>query len=170
MNDPDVQNIFNLIGGTSQESSDPDVENILKLTSQSVSTPQAPKDGWEEFKEKAKKISQEQDYPLSVLLGQATLESARGTSNFAKNRKNYFGYMAYDANPNMARTYGTTEESIMDYINLIKNTPRYSKAYQQYLKDRNPIALLQAIKGAGYATDPNYVTKILSMPEFKENI
>lgn len=135
-----------------------------------ASSPTSTGNSWDSFTQTATALAKEHNFPLSVLLGQAALESARGTSNFAKDRNNYFGYMAYDANPGMAKSYQNPSQSIMDYINLIENTPRYAGAYQSYLKDKNPLTLLQGIKSAGYATDPNYVTKIVSMPEFQQNI
>ena len=127
-------------------------------------------DPWSNFTQSAKKIAAENNYPVSVLLGQAALESGKGTSNYAKNRNNYFGYMAYDSNPDMAKSYNTPEESIQDYINLIKNNPRYSWAYNQYLQDKDPYKLIAGIKASGYATDPNYVQQVTSLPEFLNNL
>jgi len=121
---------------------------------------------WDSFKKVASEIAGQENYPVNVLLGQAALETARGTSTFAKQRNNYFGMKAYDSNPDNATKYNSPEQSIKDYINLIKNTPRYAGAYQQYLKDKNSLKLLQGIRAAGYATDPNYVKKVASMPEF----
>jgi len=128
----------------------------------------APSDNsWSNFEQTATPIAAASDYPLSVLLGQAALESARGTSNFAQSRNNYFGMDAYDSNPDAAKGYATPQASIEDYINLIKNDPRYTQAWH----DRsNPKQMIQDIKDAGYATDPNYVSSVESTPEFQSNL
>lgn len=164
--DADVQNIQSLLGqGETQPIQvDDDVKNITTLLGNK------PKTGWEGFTDTAKKIAKETDFPASVMLGQASLETGRGTSNFAKNRNNYFGYKAYDSNPDAASSYNAPDQSIRDYVNLIENNPRYSWAYKQYLQDRDPYKLINAIRQSGYATDPNYVQKVISTPEFQQNL
>jgi len=102
-------------------------------------------------------------------LGQAALETGKGTSVLAKTRNNYFGMNAVDSDPNKAFSYNSPSQSITDYINLIKYNPRYKAAYDQYVQDRDPLKLLQGIKNSGYATDPEYVTKVASLPEFQQN-
>ncbi len=148
----DNQTVDSILGTTSSDSSN--VDSILYPNS------------WNQFKQTATQMANNENFPASVLLGQAALESGHGTSSFAKNRNNYFGYQAYDSNPNAAKAYQSPEQSIQDYIDLIKNTPRYRWAYQNYLIDHDPVKLLQGIKSSGYATDPNYVNKVESMPEF----
>lgn len=129
-------------------------------TSSQVSNP------WDSFQQKAKNIVKQRGLPDSVtpaMLGQAAIESARGTSNFAKNRNNYFGYQAYDSDPNKAKGYGTPEESINDYLDLIMSY----KGVPEAIKSGDPQAVIKAIKANGYATDPNYVNKVMSTPEFQ---
>lgn len=130
--------------------------------------PPASSDPWQNFLNTAQPIAEKSNFPMSVLAGQAALETGRGTSQMAKNKNNYFGFMAYDSNPGAARSYSDPSQSINDYINLIQNDPRYAKAWNNYLVTRDPVQLIQGIKAAGYATDPNYVSKILSEPEFKQ--
>lgn len=122
---------------------------------------------WTEFVKRANRISEEMDYPLSVLLGQAALESARGTSHYAQTRHNFFGIGAYDSNPDQAFSYEDLDAGIRGYISLISNDKRYAEAYS--LKDK-PYEMIQAIKNAGYATDPYYVSKVINLPEFIENL
>lgn len=162
----DVQNINQLLGASSG-SNDPDVDSINSLVGELPQTQS--QDPWGSFKQSATQISGEKNFPSNVLLGQAALESGRGTSNFAKNRNNYFGYEAYDSNPDAAKGYKTPQDSINDYIELIENTPRYAWAYQEYLKDHSSENLIHNIKLSGYATDPNYAEKVMSTPEFKED-
>lgn len=121
---------------------------------------------WEEFQSIAKTIAEEEDYPYAVLIGQAALETGRGRSHFAMTRFNYFGIAAYDSNPNAAHSYSSVEEGIRAYISLIKTAPRYQRAWSQ---KHNPVAMVKAIKAAGYASDPLYVEKVTGMPEFQGN-
>lgn len=120
---------------------------------------------WGDFVNTAKDIAAKEGFPLSVLLGQAALESGRGTSQFAKDRNNYFGYQAYDNNPNAAASFSTPAQGIQAYINLIKNDPRYAQAWNN--RD-NPVKMVQAIKQAGYASDPQYIQKVIGTPEFQQ--
>lgn len=127
-------------------------------------------DTWDTFTQKAKKIAKERGYPVSVLLGQAALESAHGSSNFARERNNYFGYNAVDSDPNRATFYQTPEDSINAYINLIQDPSFvYSKAWQQYQIDHDPVKLIQGIKAAGYATSPNYAQNVINTDAFQQN-
>jgi flagellum-specific peptidoglycan hydrolase FlgJ len=167
-----IQNIFgggNNAGVNNITSAEQQVQSIFGGNSpetQTTNPPSTSNSSWDDFKQTASKIASDENYPINVLLAQAALETAHGTSSFAKNRNNYFGMKAYDSNPDNATDYNTPEESIKDYINLIKNTPRYAGYYQEYLKDHDSLKLLRGIKAAGYATDPNYVNKITSLPEF----
>lgn len=120
---------------------------------------------WQDVVNRGVQIAQEYGIHPAVLLGQMAIETGRGTSNFAKNRNNYFGYQAYDSNPDMAKRYTSPEESIRDYARLISTTPRYAQAYAVR---NNPVQMIQEIKKAGYATDPNYVSKVMGTPEFRQ--
>jgi flagellar protein FlgJ len=55
------------------------------------------------------------------------------------------------------RAYDSLEESLEDYVNFLQDNPRYEQALEQA---ENPVAYLQALQRAGYATDPNYAEKI----------
>lgn len=55
------------------------------------------------------------------------------------------------------RTYNNFSESFDDYVKLVMNSERYAPARAQA---QNPKAFMQALQGAGYATDPNYAQKI----------
>jgi flagellum-specific peptidoglycan hydrolase FlgJ len=79
------------------------------------------------------------------------------------------------------RTYSDMKESFIDYAKFLAiENPRYREAFQ-YAKDinprpsyypkdyspenANPKRFLEAIIGAGYATDPIYVDKVASVWE-----
>ena len=57
------------------------------------------------------------------------------------------------------RAYNSIQESVADYFNLICTSSRYRKA----LTTNTPKECIQAIKDGGYATDPNYVNKIMNI-------
>jgi flagellum-specific peptidoglycan hydrolase FlgJ len=163
--DPDAQSIMQVLGNATPGSpTDPDVNSISQILSQE---PPKATTGWGGFVDTAKKIADANNFPASVLLGQSAEETGHGTSDFAKGRNNYFGYQAYDSNPDAAKKYSTPEQSIKDYISLIKDNPRYSWAYQNYLKDHDASNLVKNIWMSGYASDPNYVSKVESQPEFQ---
>lgn len=55
------------------------------------------------------------------LMGLACLESAYGTSNYAKNRNNLVGWGAYDSNPNNAKYFNSKEECILYVAEKLKS-------------------------------------------------
>lgn len=55
------------------------------------------------------------------------------------------------------RAYDGYGESFEDYVDFLKSNPRYGDAITQAKGD---IAFTKALQGAGYATDPDYASKI----------
>lgn len=133
---------------------------------------------WNDFVSVATKVAEAEGYPVAVLLAQAALETGRNVSspgnNFfgikgqgnagTQNLKTWedYGQGRVDVNANFA-AYKTPEDSVRAYIDLIKRN--YPKAWA--LRD-NPVEMVKAIKAGGYATDPAYVAKVTSTPEFKK--
>lgn len=58
------------------------------------------------------------------------------------------------------RAYASPSASFDDYVNFLRENPRYGEALQQ---TRNPEAFARALQEAGYATDPNYANKITAL-------
>ncbi|WP_262354533.1 flagellar assembly peptidoglycan hydrolase FlgJ, partial [Bordetella pertussis] len=58
------------------------------------------------------------------------------------------------------RAYSSYEESFSDYARLIGNSPRYEAAVTQA---GNEIEAARRIQEAGYATDPRYAEKLISI-------
>ncbi len=58
------------------------------------------------------------------------------------------------------RSYGSYQESFQDYVNFIKNNPRYHNALQHA---GNGERYLQELQRAGYATDPSYARKVMGI-------
>ena len=55
------------------------------------------------------------------------------------------------------RAYDSYEDSFKDYARLITQTPRYAQASQQ---TGSSLAFATGLQKAGYATDPNYASKL----------
>jgi len=115
----------------------------------------------------------------SVAIAQAALESAWGTSGLTTKYNNLFGIkgsysgnaasmatwevyggITYNITANF-RAYPSWETSIKDYGSFLNVNGRYKKA----LGLTNYKDQIKAIHEAGYATDPNYQSKIISIIE-----
>ncbi len=95
-----------------------------------------------------------------LIFQQANLESAYGTSSYAKNRKNVFGWRAVDSNPDLAESYKNIGEAIA--IHMDKQIAGYMK-----VDDWRHFGPSFGNKSAGitvsYASDPYYGIKIAGM-------
>lgn len=58
------------------------------------------------------------------------------------------------------RSYGSFTDSLNDYVSFLQDNPRYRQALN---KVDDPQQYFEAIQQAGYATDPNYADKIMSV-------
>ncbi len=58
------------------------------------------------------------------------------------------------------RVYATPAQSLADYAEFIKNSPRYQQALRHAGDDQ---AYIRGIHDAGYATDPRYADKIIGI-------
>jgi flagellar protein FlgJ len=119
-----------------------------------------------------------------VLLAQSALESGWGRRVIrganGSNSHNLFGIKAHGGWTGRRVTVGTLEyengvpqrqkaafrsyssyaESYLDYADFIRGQPRYSEALK---KTHDPVAYMRAIQSAGYATDPHYAAKVISI-------
>jgi flagellar protein FlgJ len=57
------------------------------------------------------------------------------------------------------RAYGSYAEAMNDYAQLLTSNPRYADV----LGAREPARFAQALQSAGFATDPNYASKLMSV-------
>jgi len=55
------------------------------------------------------------------------------------------------------RAYGSIEESVNDFANLLKNSPRFARAAAA---GQDAQAYIASIGQSGYATDPDYANKL----------
>lgn len=115
----------------------------------------------------------------SVILAQSALESNFGNSELSKKYNNYFGIKAtsksdyvemntsefYDDEEKILkksfRVYKSKSESFKDYGTLISKAGRYEKVRDA----QNPYDAAKALQKSGYATDPSYAEKIISIIE-----
>ncbi|WMC11344.1 flagellar assembly peptidoglycan hydrolase FlgJ [Oceanimonas pelagia] len=58
------------------------------------------------------------------------------------------------------RTYASFNDSFNDYVQFLNDNPRYGDALQQ---TGSPRQYFQALQQAGYATDPNYASKLAAV-------
>ena len=116
----------------------------------------------------AVQLSSEYGIPWEAVMAQGILESAAGTSRYARERNNFFGINAVDSNPDNATYYSSPAEGWKGYYEFIKNNPRYAAA-GAFNYPNDPYGYIQAIKNAGYATDPNYVAKVSSLIKAIQN-
>ena len=131
----------------------------------------------------AMQASRTSGIPPQLMLGQAALESGWGKREIrmadGSNSFNLFGIKANEGwNGKVAevmtteykngvaykqvekfRAYSSYTEAFQDYASLISNNPRYAEVLQQ--DDLNGMA--QAIQKAGYATDPGYADRLVSI-------
>nr|WP_221381254.1 sporangiospore maturation cell wall hydrolase GsmA [Actinoplanes polyasparticus] len=123
--------------------------------------------------------------PASVTIAQAILESGWGRSGLASVDRNYFGIKCQNGRYGTLangchdyrtqectkagscftttatfRTYASMAHSFRDHGNFLKVNPRYAPAFN-YTKNAN--AFIWNVWKAGYATDPNYYTKVTTL-------
>ena len=113
--------------------------------------------------------------PASITLAQGLLESGMGIGYLAKNANNHFGikchknwkggriYYDDDEKGECFRVYLNPLESYYDHSIFLKDRSRYSFLFD--LKSNDYIGWAKGLKKAGYATDPKYSTKLISLIE-----
>ncbi|MEX6158681.1 flagellar assembly peptidoglycan hydrolase FlgJ [Providencia manganoxydans] len=133
--------------------------------------------------EPAKTASQKSGISHLLVLAQAALESGWGRREIltaeGKSSHNLFGIKAgknwQGPTTNIMttevingksikmrddfRVYGSYEEAIADYINLLTENPRYRDVKHA----QSPEVAARRLHQAGYATDPNYSDKLISL-------
>ena len=113
-----------------------------------------------------------QNIPREIIIAQAVLESAYGTSRFATEGNNLFGVMTFNLDePHLkpkgsknskfgAKIYQNKCESVKDYI-IVLNTGTAFQEFRelrfQMLKNDDLDALVLAETLTRYATNPNYI-------------
>ncbi len=129
----------------------------------------------EQYHQLAEKQEKEHRIPASIVLAQGLLESGAGQSDFAKQSNNHFGikcnndwtgqkiYHDDDQRSECFRKYDQVIDSYEDHAIFLKNRTRYSFLFNLAPTDYEGWA--QGLKKAGYATDPTYAYKLISIIE-----
>lgn len=116
----------------------------------------------------------EYNIPASITLAQALIESGAGNSPLAVKAKNHFGIkcgkswygktftMDDDTKDECFRVYNTVKESYEDHSKFLMQ-PRYSFLFDYPVTDYKSWA--KGLRMAGYATDLNYPSKLISLIE-----
>ena len=113
--------------------------------------------------------------PASITLAQGLLESGYGRSELAQKSNNHFGIKCHngwqggkvyhddDAKGECFRKYDTPEESYRDHSDFLRYRDRYKFLFDYKITDYKSWAF--GLKKAGYATDPNYPRKLITLIE-----
>ena len=113
--------------------------------------------------------------PASITLAQGILESGYGEGTLAKNANNHFGIKCHkdwkgksikhddDEKNECFRSYKNPLRSYRDHSLFLVDRDRYSSLFKLNRKDYKGWAI--GLKAAGYATDPKYADKLISLIE-----
>lgn len=135
---------------------------------------------WNDLVEIGRKVAEQYGLHPSALVGQMSLETGRrvgpgqnmfgikgtgpaGSNVLGTQEANQQGQL-YGTQAGF-RAYNTPQQSMEDYVKLLSTEPRYKKAWEVR---SDPVKFVTEVKKAGYATDPNYVSKVINTPEFKK--
>lgn len=164
---------------------DASVDTVEQVSSEKTTNLQSMKEFIEALLPHAQKVANVIGLDPKVLLAQSALETGWGKHILQHedgvSSHNLFGVKAdkrWEGERILAQTleyaddqaqkikanfksYNNYLDSFIDYLNLLKNK-RYEKALEN---THDPKAFLTELHKAGYATDPNYVEKIMSIYE-----
>ena len=113
--------------------------------------------------------------PASITLAQGLVESNAGKSTLAVKANNHFGIKCHntwtgakvyhddDAKGECFRKYAHEEDSFKDHSDFLRYRDRYKFLFD--LKPTDYKGWAYGLKKAGYATDPNYPAKLISVIE-----
>jgi LysM repeat protein len=113
--------------------------------------------------------------PASITLAQALLESGAGLSPLATRANNHFGmkchndwtgekfYQEDDRADDCFRVYPSVTDSYRAHSDFLRNRERYKTLFDLDPTDYRGWA--KGLRRAGYATDPNYANKLITLIE-----
>jgi len=113
--------------------------------------------------------------PASITMAQGILESGYGETTLAKKANNHFGIKCHkdwkgkkiyhddDEENECFRSYRNPVKSYKDHSLFLVNRNRYRFLFDINKKDYK--AWAEGLKKAGYATDPEYSEKLISLIE-----
>ena len=113
--------------------------------------------------------------PASITLAQGIIESDSGRSTLARDANNHFGIKCHrdwkgrtvlhddDARNECFRAYDSPLESFSDHSDFLRYHDRYKDLFE--LKPTDYKGWARSLKKAGYATDPDYASKLIKVIE-----
>lgn len=147
---------------------------LVRAEGQPPTGPLTPEQYIEQWKEVAVAKMKEHGIPASITLAQGLLESRNGNSELAREGNNHFGikctpdwtggkvYHDDDKKDDCFRKYKRAEDSFEDHSKFLLR-PRYAGLFE--LKPTDYKGWAHGLKKAGYATDPRYPEKLISLIE-----
>ncbi|ATA91087.1 glucosaminidase domain-containing protein [Capnocytophaga canimorsus] len=150
-----------------------DEEEYLVATSAVEVTPAVIRQYIETYKDISMVEMQRYKIPASITLAQAILESGSGQGRLARYGNNHFGIKCHlgwegktishddDEKGECFRRYKHPNESFEDHSIFIANRSRYAFLFELAPDDYKGWAY--GLKKAGYATDPKYPQKLISL-------
>ena len=127
------------------------------------------------YKGIAQSNMREYGIPSSIIIAQGILESGSGTGTLCMNANNHFGIKCHtgwegpsvkhddDSDQECFRKYSHPSESYRDHALFLTGRARYNSLFS--LKKDDYKAWARGLKNAGYATDPKYPDKLISLIE-----
>lgn len=143
-----------------------------------ISAIAAKNDAYSEYIDKYSEMAVEQmqahGIPASITLAQGLLESAAGRSELARKANNHFGIKCHntwkgdtvlrddDEAGECFRSYNDAKESFEDHSQFLKKK-RYAPLFA--LKADDYASWAKTLRACGYATDPNYADRLITIIE-----
>ncbi|MFI5220107.1 MAG: glucosaminidase domain-containing protein [Bacteroidia bacterium] len=133
------------------------------------------KDYIEKYSNDAVKEMQRSGVPASITLAQGILESESGNSDLARIANNHFGIKCHnewtgesfhkddDSKNECFRKYNSVLESYDDHSKFLRTRNRYAFLFE--LKTTDYKGWARGLKEAGYATNPQYASKLIKLIE-----
>ena len=128
----------------------------------------------DQYKDVAIEQMKKYHIPASITLAQGLFESGAGRSELARKGNNHFGIKCHgwkgrtvhhddDARNECFRAYDNAYESYEDHSRFLVSGKRYQGLFS--LKTTDYKGWAHGLKAAGYATNPNYATKLIQIIE-----
>lgn len=134
----------------------------------------------DDFAQVAIPLAEKYKFPASIAMGQYAGET-RGRKGTMADRNNFYNLGAVDSDPNRATSFETPEQGIEAYLKFITGQApvdfygngafgkqKHMEAYNEYQQALDEDMYLQRIKDMGYASRPDYVEFIKSIPEYRK--
>lgn len=148
---------------------------VIQSTSKTVTTNNVVNQYIARYRDIAMSNMKEYGIPASIILAQGILESGAGRGKLAVNSNNHFGIKCHsdwagdsiyhddDAAQECFRKYDNPEGSYKDHALFLTKKKRYSALFS--LRKGDYVGWAKGLKEAGYATDPQYPSKLISYIE-----